>query len=94
MIYRMHSAYRFTLEDSIYVQQVSHGKGIGKAVLGELIARCTALNYRLVIAVIGDSGAAGSIAGHQSFGFESAENFRSVIIFCFCKTVISSNFIQ
>jgi L-amino acid N-acyltransferase YncA len=76
-LYRTRSAYRFALEDSIYVKQGKQGKGIGKAVLGELIARCEALNYRQMIAVIGDSANAASIAVHASLGFVRAGNLRS-----------------
>jgi L-amino acid N-acyltransferase YncA len=76
-LYRSRSAYRFTLEDSIYVKRGKQGKGIGKAVLGELIARCEALNYRQMIAVIGDSANAASIAVHASLGFVRAGNLRS-----------------
>ncbi len=76
-LYRTRSAYRYTLEDSIYVKQGRQGKGVGKAVLAELIARCTALQYRQIIAVIGDSGNAGSIKLHASLGFVRAGNLRS-----------------
>ena len=76
-LYRTRSAYRYTLEDSVYVKQGSHGKGIGKAVLAELIARCAALKYRQIIAVIGDSGNAASIGLHASLGFVRAGNLRS-----------------
>ena len=75
--YRPRSAYRFALEDSIYVKQGRQGKGIGKAVLGELIARCAVLNYRQMIAVIGDSANAASIAVHANLGFVRAGNLRS-----------------
>ena len=75
--YRTRSAYRHTLEDSIYVKQGKQGKGVGKAVLTELIARCTVLNYRQIIAVIGDSANAASIAVHASLGFVRAGNLRS-----------------
>jgi phosphinothricin acetyltransferase len=77
-LYRTRSAYRHTLEDSVYVKQGSHGKGIGKAVLAELIACCTALNYRQIIAVIGDSANAASIGLHARLGFVRAGNLRSV----------------
>jgi phosphinothricin acetyltransferase len=77
-LYRTRSGYRHTLEDSVYVKHGSHGKGIGKAVLAELIARCTALNYRQIIAVIGDSANAASIGLHASLGFVRAGNLRSV----------------
>jgi phosphinothricin acetyltransferase len=76
-LYRTRSAYRYTLEDSIYVKEGSQGTGIGKAVLTELIARCTALKYRQIIAVIGDSANAASIAVHGSLGFVRAGNLRS-----------------
>jgi phosphinothricin acetyltransferase len=76
-LYRTRSAYRHTLEDSIYVKQGQQGKGVGKAVLKELIARCTALNYRQIIAVIGDSANAGSIKLHASLGFVRAGLLRS-----------------
>jgi L-amino acid N-acyltransferase YncA len=76
-LYRTRSAYRHTLEDSIYVKQGKQGKGIGKAALGELIARCETLNYRQMIAVIGDSANAASIAVHASLGFVRAGNLRS-----------------
>jgi L-amino acid N-acyltransferase YncA len=76
-LYRTRSAYRYTLEDSIYVKQGSQRKGIGKLLLAELIARCTALNYRQIVAVIGDSANAASIAVHASLGFVRAGNLRS-----------------
>jgi phosphinothricin acetyltransferase len=59
------------------VKQGSQGKGIGKAVLTELIARSAALNYRQIIAVIGDSANAGSIRLHASLGFVRAGLLRS-----------------
>ncbi|MFY9316604.1 MAG: N-acetyltransferase family protein [Burkholderiales bacterium] len=76
-LYRTRSAYRYTLEDSVYVKQGFQGKGIGKAVLQELITRCEALNYRQIIAVIGDSANAGSIKLHASLGFVRAGLLRS-----------------
>jgi len=72
-LYRARSAYRYTLEDSIYVRHGQEGKGIGKA----LLARCEALDYRQIIAVIGDSANAASIALHASLGFVRAGNLRS-----------------
>jgi phosphinothricin acetyltransferase len=76
-LYRTRSAYRYTLEDSVYVKDGSQGKGIGKSVLAELIARCTALGYRQIVAVIGDSANTASIALHASLGFVRAGNLRS-----------------
>ena len=77
-LYRTRSAYRYALEDSVYVRQGSQGKGIGRAVLAALITRCTALNYRQIVAVIGDSANAASIGLHASLGFVRAGNLRSV----------------
>jgi phosphinothricin acetyltransferase len=76
-LYRTRSAYRHTLEDSIYVKEGKQGKGIGKAVLAELIQRCTTLNYRQIIAVIGDSANVASIAVHASLGFVRTGSLRS-----------------
>ena len=76
-LYRTRSAYRYTLEDSVYVKEGRQGKGVGKAVLSELIDRCTALKYRQIIAVIGDSANAASIGLHASLGFVRAGNLRS-----------------
>ena len=76
-LYRTRSAYRYTLEDSIYVKHGHQKKGIGKVLLAELIARSTALNCRQMIAVIGDSANAASIAVHASLGFVRAGNLRS-----------------
>jgi phosphinothricin acetyltransferase len=67
--YRTRSAYRHTVEDSIYVAADAVKRGVGRALLAELIARCTALGYRQMVAVIGDSGNAGSISLHASQGF-------------------------
>lgn len=76
-LYRTRSAYRYTLEDSIYVKDGRQGRGVGKAVLGELIGICTALDYRQMIAVIGDSANAASIRLHASLGFVRAGLLRS-----------------
>jgi L-amino acid N-acyltransferase YncA len=67
--FRTRSAYRFTVEDSIYIAPDAIGHGVGRALLTELIARCTALGLRQMIAVIGDSGNAGSVALHRALGF-------------------------
>lgn len=67
--YRPRPAYRFTLEDSVYVAEGQGGHGIGTALLRELIARCEAGPWRQMLAVIGDSGNAGSIALHRNLGF-------------------------
>jgi phosphinothricin acetyltransferase len=76
--YRTRSAYRFSLEDSVYVKQGHLGKGIGKALLSALIPPCEALGYRQLVAVIGDSANAASIAVHASVGFVRVGTLRSV----------------
>ncbi|MBL0930455.1 MAG: N-acetyltransferase [Alphaproteobacteria bacterium] len=68
--FRPRSAYRFAVEDSIYVAPGAARKGVGKKLLAELIARCQAWGARQMLAVIGDSGNAGSIGVHKSLGFE------------------------
>ena len=76
--YRARPAYRFTIEDSVYVAAGLGGRGIGSALLGELIARCERGPWRQMLAVVGDSANAGSIALHRRFGFELAGTLRSV----------------
>jgi L-amino acid N-acyltransferase YncA len=76
--YRSRPAYRFTIEDSVYVRDGLSGQGIGSALLGELIARCEGGPWRQMIAVVGDSANSGSIALHQRFGFELVGILRSV----------------
>jgi phosphinothricin acetyltransferase len=69
--YRSRSAYRFTIEDSVYVDHRFAGRGIGTALLAALIARCEAGRWRQMIAVIGDSGNSASIALHRRLGFRA-----------------------
>lgn len=76
--WRPRSAYRYTVEDSIYVAPFVQGRGIGKALLGALIDRCTELGYRRMIAVIGDSANQGSIGLHRSLGFRQEGVLRGV----------------
>jgi len=68
--FRPRRAYRFCLEDSIYLADTARGQGVGKQLLAELIAQCTAQGARQMLAVIGDSANAGSIGVHRSLGFE------------------------
>jgi phosphinothricin acetyltransferase len=76
--YRTRSAYRYSLEDSIYVRHGSEGRGVGSKLLDELIRRCEALGYRQLVAVIGDSANLASINLHASFGFLRVGTLRSV----------------
>jgi L-amino acid N-acyltransferase YncA len=76
--YRPRPAYRFTIEDSVYVAEGFGGRGIGSALLGELIARCERGPWRQMVAIVGDSANSGSIALHRRFGFELVGTLRSV----------------
>jgi phosphinothricin acetyltransferase len=77
-LYRARPAYRYTLEDSVYVAGGCGGKGIGTALLAELVARCERGPWRQMVAVIGDSANAGSIALHRRQGFAHAGTLPSV----------------
>ena len=76
--YRPRSAYRFTVEDSVYVAPDAMGRGIGRQLLGEVIALAEAAGMRQMIAVIGDSANAGSIRLHERLGFTRAGVFVAV----------------
>jgi phosphinothricin acetyltransferase len=76
--WRERSAYRYTVEDSIYVAPFVVRRGIGRVLLSALIDRCTALGYRQMIAVIGDSANQGSIGLHRSLGFRQEGVLRGV----------------
>jgi L-amino acid N-acyltransferase YncA len=67
--YRARSAYRYSLENSIYVDEGVRGRGVGSALLQALIARCRAGPWRQMIAIIGDSANAASIGLHLKAGF-------------------------
>jgi L-amino acid N-acyltransferase YncA len=67
--YRPRPAYRFTVENSVYLAPSIHRRGIGAQLLQRLIDECEALGYRQMIAVIGDSANAGSIGVHARCGF-------------------------
>jgi phosphinothricin acetyltransferase len=70
--FRLRAAYRYTVEDSVYVGPDAVGKGVGKALLSALIEACEALGLRQMCAVIGDSGNAASIGLHRALGFVDA----------------------
>lgn len=70
--FRARSAYRYALEDSIYVAPDSIGQGVGRALLGELIDVCEAADFRQLVAVIGDSANIASIGLHKALGFAEA----------------------
>jgi len=68
--YRPRPAYRFTVENSVYLQPSIHRRGIGLQLMQRLIAECVQRGYRQMIAVIGDSANAGSIGVHTKCGFQ------------------------
>lgn len=70
-------AYRFSVEDSIYMAPGAAGKGLGRALLAELLAALERAGVRKVMAVIGDSANAGSIGVHRALGFEPAGVIQS-----------------
>jgi len=68
--YRPRPAYRFTVENSVYLEPAIHRRGIGLQLLQRLIAESEQRSYRQMIAVIGDSANAGSIGVHTKCGFQ------------------------
>lgn len=76
--FRSRSAYRYTVEDSVYVASDTIGQGHGRALLGALVMLCTELGYRQMIAVIGDSANAASIELHRNMGFAETGSMPAV----------------
>ncbi len=77
-LYRTRTAYRHTLEDSVYVREGFGGRGIGAALLAALLERCRGGPWREMIAVIGDSGNAPSINLHRRLGFRMVGTLEAV----------------
>jgi L-amino acid N-acyltransferase YncA len=75
--YHARSAYRHTVENSVYVHREHHRRGIGSALLRDLIARAQALGHRAIIAGI-DGDQAASVALHAKFGFQPVGRFQQV----------------
>lgn len=76
--YRERSAYRFTVENSVYIDPTMQRRGIARALMGALIEGCTAAGARQMVAVIGDSANAASIGLHARLGFRPAGALPSV----------------
>lgn len=76
--YRARPAYRNTVENSVYVEPAAAGQGIGRALLNALIEAAAERDFRQMVAVIGDSGNAASIALHRRCGFEDTGVLKSV----------------
>jgi phosphinothricin acetyltransferase len=72
------AAYRFTVENAIYLGPAATGKGLGRALLGELIERSRAAGLKEMIAVIADKGAEASIALHAEYGFKETGHMGRV----------------
>jgi len=72
------AAYRFTVENSIYLGPAATGKGLGKVLLGELLEKSKAAGIKEVIAVIADKGAEASIEMHKRFGFKDIGHMGKV----------------
>jgi L-amino acid N-acyltransferase YncA len=77
-LYRTRVAYRNTLEDSVYIDPQFHRRGIGRALLDRLVTESEARGYRQMVAVIGDSAQAGSIALHRAAGFRMIGTLEAV----------------
>jgi L-amino acid N-acyltransferase YncA len=76
--FRTRAAYRYTVEDSVYIAPDRLGQGIGKALLLQVIEASEALGLRQMVAMIGDSANAGSIGVHRSCGFEPTGTLRGL----------------
>lgn len=76
--FRPRPAYRFCVEDSIYLRPDAQGRGVGRWLLAELMARCEAAGARQMLAVIGDSANQGSISVHRALGFERCGLLQAV----------------
>lgn len=76
--FRTRAAYRYTVEDSVYVAPAAIGRGIGKALLNALIERTTSLGWRQMLALIGDSANHASIGVHRACGFADVGTMSAV----------------
>ena len=76
--YRARPAYKWCVEDSIYLEPQFHRRGIGKRLLAELIDASEQRGYRQMVSVIGDSAQAASIALHAACGFVMVGTLRAV----------------
>ncbi|CAN7450193.1 GNAT family N-acetyltransferase [Phenylobacterium sp. LjRoot219] len=76
--FRARAAYRYTVEDSVYIAPDATGRGLGRALLSAVLTACEAMGLRQALAVIGDSENAASIGLHRALGFEPAGVGRNV----------------
>ncbi len=76
--YRPRVSYQYTIENSVYVCPECQGRGVGSALMSELLARCESGPWHQMIAIIGDSANAGSIALHRRHGFQYVGTLKNV----------------
>ena len=76
--YRARPAYRYTIENSVYIRADCARQGLGRLLMGSLLGECANRDFRQIIAVIGDSGNLASIRLHQELGFRKVGTLRSV----------------
>jgi phosphinothricin acetyltransferase len=76
--YRTRIGYRWTVENSVYVEPACHGRGVGRTLMKQLIQDCTALGFRQMVAVIGDGSNAASVSLHERLGFQLAGVFPGI----------------
>lgn len=76
--YRERYAYRYTLEDSIYIAPTAQRQGVGKALLCHVIGWAEAQGYRQLIAIVGDSNNQGSLKVHQQAGFTEIGTLKNI----------------
>ncbi|WP_265521742.1 GNAT family N-acetyltransferase [Oerskovia flava] len=76
--WRTRPAYRFTVEDSIYLRPDATGRGVGRGLLSELLERARAAGAREVVAVVADGDSPGSVALHRRLGFQDAGRLERV----------------
>jgi L-amino acid N-acyltransferase YncA len=77
-VYRLRVAYRYTVEDSIYLDPGWTGRRIGRALLAQLLVDCERVGCRQMVAVIGDSANAASVGVHRALGFRDVGVLRDV----------------
>jgi phosphinothricin acetyltransferase len=76
--YRPRPAYRFSVEDSVYIDPQMHRRGVGRALLYRLVLESEARGFRQMIAIIGDSAQTSSIELHRAAGFRTVGTIENV----------------
>jgi L-amino acid N-acyltransferase YncA len=76
--WKTRAAYRWTVEDSVYVAPAAAGRGVGRALLSALLDELVAAGARQVVATISDTGDPASVALHRALGFQDAGRLKAV----------------